>query len=615
MTLSGCPSGGVMRYALTMVCRCLSRWIAVAVFAAAFAPIAAGDATPVPRDDDPERDGWQTEVFYQAAGDQLHHLSDFLKQPSSPAATGGLRAVAAVDFACAALRPPELREVFADGSMRVWRPAQAAGEPAAWQHRGVDGLMAALRELLEPLGDAGDVHVKLKIIGVELEATRASTRLIYELSGRAAGGSIEQHATWQAEWLRRPGEPPRLRSLRVQGDFEETRFRGGGGATQFSDLTAAVLAGNPSFAGQLMRGTWSWLGQLEGALGPDIMGHAGLAIGDVDGDGLEDLYACQLGGLPNRLFLHNADGTASDRSAWAGVDWLDRSQSALLVDLDNDGDKDLVVGTAPALILMENDGRGTFSPRAVFESVSYAYSLAAADFDLDGDLDLYATRYTPLSGDPGAVVDIPSPMPYHDAENGAANYLLRNDGDWRFHDATARTGLDADNHRWSFAASWEDFDNDGDPDLYVANDFGRNCLYRNERTPGGETRFVNVAAEVGVEDVASGMSASWGDADRDGRMDLYVGNMFSSAGNRITFQGRFQPSMSAEDRARVQRLARGNSLFLNRGSSGFLDASLDAGVTRGRWAWGSIFADLNNDGWQDLFVANGYLTAPDSHDL
>ena len=73
--------------------------------------------------------------------------------------------------------------------------------------------------------------------------------------------------------------------------------------------------------------------------------------------------------------------------------------------------------------------------------------------------------------------------------------------------------------------------------------------------------------------------------------------------------------MSAEEKARVQRLARGNSLFLNRGAEGFVDASLDAGVTRGRWSWGSIFADFNNDGWQDLFVANGYLTAPDSHDL
>ncbi len=588
---------------------------AVAVLiAAGIAPFVAGDVTPVPRGDDPGRDGWQTEVFYKAAGDQLHHLADFLKEPSSPAAAEGLRSAVAADFGCDGLRPSELREVFTDGSMRVWRQDAIPATSKSAQHRGAGGLIAALRDLVEPLGDAGDVHVKLKVIGVELEAARASTRVIYELSGHAAGGSIEQHATWQAEWLVRPGESPRLRSLQVEDDFEEIHFRGRDTATQFSDRTAAVLAHNPSFAGQLMRGTWSWLGELEAALGPDIMGHTGLAIGDVDGDGLEDLYACQLGGLPNRLFLHNAGGTASDRSAWAGVDWLDRSQSALLVDLDNDGDQDLVAGTAPALILMEGDGRGKFVLRAAFEAVSYAYSLAAADFDLDGDLDLYATRYTPLSSDPGAVVDFPSPMPYHDAENGAANYLLRNDGGLRFTDATRETGLDADNHRWSFAASWEDYDNDGDPDLYVANDFGRNCLYRNERA-GGEVRFVNVAGSLGVEDIASGMSAAWGDADRDGRMDLYVGNMFSSAGNRITFQGRFQPSMSAEDRARVQRLARGNSLFLNLDDAGFTDASLDAGVTLGRWAWGSIFADLNNDGWEDLFVANGYLTAPDSHDL
>jgi len=302
-------------------------------------------------------------------------------------------------------------------------------------------------------------------------------------------------------------------------------------------------------------------------------------------------------------------GSVADRSAWAGVDWLDRSHSALLIDLDGDGDKDLALATAAALLMMENDGSGRFALRADFEEVGYAYSLAAADFDLDGDLDLYATRYNPLHDELGAEADVPTPLPYHDADNGARNVLLRNDGGWRFTDATAATGLDADNRRWSFAASWEDYDNDGDPDLYVANDFGRNCLYRNDRTG-----FVNVAPRAGVEDVASGMSVAWGDADRDGWMDLYVGNMFSSAGNRITYQRQFQPEMADATRSLVQRLARGNSFYLSRGGE-FLDASVAAGVTMGRWAWGSIFADLDNDGWQDLVVANGYLTTPNSGDL
>ena len=573
----------------------------------------------MPSRDDPSQDGWQTEVFQNAASSQLLLIKDFLRQPSSSSAAK-LGGIVTADFSCASLRPPDLREVWGDGAILVSRPAGPSADPGnRLPHRGAEGLIASLRQLA-PLG-ATEVRIELKITHVELAAGRASTRQIYSFAGRTASGSVEQHATWVAEWSLGPeGEEPRLRSLRTLDDFEESRFESDGSATLFSDRTAGVLGGNPSFENQLMRGTWSWLGELEASLGSDSIGHSGLAIGDVDGDGLEDLYACQSGGLPNRLFLHKRDGTASDRSAWAGVDWLDRSQSALLVDLDNDGDKDLIVGTFAALLMMANDGSGRFGLRVAFREISYAYSLAAADYDLDGDLDLYVSRYTPMSDDGAAVVVVPKPLPYHDAENGAANFLLRNDGDWRFTDATRETGLDTDNRRWSFAASWEDFDNDGDQDLYVANDFGRNCLYRNDTEEDGRVRFVNVAAAVGVEDMASGMSVSWGDADRDGRMDLYVGNMFSSAGNRIAFQSRFQPSMPAEDKALVQRLARGNTLLLNRGAGAvgtytFTDASLDAGVTQGRWAWGSIFVDLDNDGWQDLFVANGYLTAPLEDDL
>lgn len=594
-------------------------WVAaasLAVVAGASGALPAGsdDRAGVPRQDDPSRDGWQTEVFQGEAKSRLKELAHFLEHPTDATAEAA-EAVAASGFASSGLRPADLSEAFTSGPITVYRATGQATSRGP-RLRGPRGLIESLRELIDPLGDVTEARVGLKIIGVELEPTAAATRQILSFSGRGGGGRFEQHTTLLARWSLSAGsEPPLLTALETLGDFEEVRYRDPGGRPWFSDRTAGALAHNAAFGQQLMRGTWSWLGEIEASLGADIIGHSGLAIGDVDGDGLEDLYACQPGGLPNRLFLRTPDGTANDRSAWAGVDWLDRSHSALLIDFDNDGDKDLALGTAPALILMANDGSGRFSPRAAFGDVTYAYSLAAADYDLDGDLDLYATRYSPLADEPGAVVDVPSPVPYHDAENGAANYLLRNDGDWRFTDATHETGMSADNSRWSFAASWEDFDNDGDPDLYVANDFGRNVLYRNDGAKGGRPRFVNVAAELGVEDTASGMSAAWGDVDHDGRMDLYVGNMFSSAGHRIAFQSRFQPGMSAEDRTAVQRLARGNSLFVARDDGRFDDASLGAGVTLGRWAWGSIFADLDNDGWEDLVVANGYLTAPVADDL
>ena len=227
---------------------------------------------------------------------------------------------------------------------------------------------------------------------------------------------------------------------------------------------------------------------------------------------------------------------------------------------------------------------------------------SVVDLDLDGDLDFYVVTY-------GDRIHSP-PDVYHDANNGGTNVLLRNDDNWNFVDVTTESGLDENNHRWSFAASWEDFDDDGDLDLYVANDFGRNNLYQNS-----DGQFSDIAAKVGVEDVAAGMSASWADFDHDGRMDVYVGNMFSSAGLRITGQSRFQKRATSTIRDEFRRHARGNTLFRNTGSGHFDDISVDAGVTVGRWAWASKFVDINNDSWEDLVVANGFVTSHETKDL
>ena len=179
---------------------------------------------------------------------------------------------------------------------------------------------------------------------------------------------------------------------------------------------------------------------------------------------------------------------------------------------------------------------------------------------------------------------------------------------------TVETGLDVNNRRYSYAASWEDFDSDGDMDLYVANDFGRNNLYRNQLVETGKPHFEDVAEQLGVEDISAGMSVTWGDYNNDGLSDIYVSNMFSSAGNRIVYQRQFRPNTS-KSLSSFQRHARGNTLFENNGEGGFRDVSADAGVTMGRWAWGSKFGDLNNDGLLDLYVTNGFITTEDTGDL
>ena len=574
--------------------------------------------------DDPVSDGWDSEFFGQQASAQLKSIAKLLSHPTEIDAVQSAE-IADGEFRCAPLRPAELDVVFEDESLIVSRGAEressSSEDEGAADSSGPARLAAALRQLAEPFAGAETVRVKFKLFRVTPDDATITTQSYYEASGHAGTGTVQQTALWTCRWTAATQDhPPRLLSI-DQENYEQVATHGPT-PTMFADCTRAVLGGNVCFEEQLMLGQGHWIKRIQSTLGINEFGHKGLAIGDINGDGLEDIYVPQTGGLPNRLFRQNVNGTATDIAAEAGVDFLERTQAALLLDLDNDGDQDLVLGTSASILLLANDGGGRFAQAAVLPT-SGALSVTATDFDLDGDLDLYACNYAESSVyEKNAGFGL-APIPYHDANNGAANVLYRNDGEWNFSDVTDAVGLDMNNSRWSFSASWEDYDNDGDPDLYVANDFGRNNLYRNDAAQPGASegeepaprRFVDVAAEAGVEDIAAGMSVSWGDANRDGWMDLYVGNMFSAAGNRVTFQQRFQGEAADQTKAQFQRLARGNSLFLNAGDGTFRDVSRQAAVTMGRWAWGSLFVDINNDGWEDLVVANGYVTNEQTDDL
>ena len=378
-------------------------------------------------------------------------------------------------------------------------------------------------------------------------------------------------------------------------------------SAMFEDVAASVLGKNAAWSEQLQLGMNTWRRNLDRSLSPDFLGYHGVAIADVDGDDLEDVYLCQPGGLPNLLLKQQADGTLVDISKKARVDWLDNTTAALLVDLDNDGDKDLALATRTAFLISENNGKGRFSLRERLSNLGSGYSPTAADYDLDGDLDLLILRY---ASDNNKTGDFPTPHPFHSARNGGANVLLQNQGDFGFLDVTDDAGLGVENYRFSFAASWEDFDNDGDLDVYIANDFGPNQLMRNEGT-----HFIDESSGSGSQDWGFGMSATWGDYDRDGAMDLYVSSMFSSAGNQIVAQSDFNPTMPEETRKKYLKMVRGNSLMRNAGGGRFHDVTNPTAEGFAGWAWGSKFADLNNDGWEDLYVANGYISQPDTEDL
>nr|MBC8329482.1 VCBS repeat-containing protein [Planctomycetota bacterium] len=341
--------------------------------------------------------------------------------------------------------------------------------------------------------------------------------------------------------------------------------------------------------------------------GPPYAGPRGGGGGAAAGAGGDALYGPQRAGRPNRLYLRQPDGTVRDATQESGLGILDNTRSALIVDVDEDGDQDVVLAVHQHLMTAINGGGGKFerfvpSNGAGVEDI---YSMAAADADGDGDLDLYACRYV-KDGLIGGV-----PVPYHDANNGAPNLYFRNDGGGAFVVANETNGLDQNNSKFSLASLWEDLDEDGDLDLYVTNDFGRNNLYLNE---GG--RFRDVAEERGADDMAAGMGVTCADFDLDGRPDLYVSNMFSSAGRRIVPQSEQYMGGEHQDLHRSYlRHARGNTLLRNLGGGRFEDPTDAAGVAIGGWAWGAKEIDFNNDGYADLYSPNGFVTNESKDDL
>ncbi len=459
-----------------------------------------------------------------------------------------------------------------------------------------DDPVIGLEALFRRFRGAADVHVSFTIVHIRRsDDDQFGTITHFEVSGRRDGGCVQQNGSCAINWKTNTGaERPLIRSISV-GPLTEASAD----APVFAECTTGVLGNADVWRNQVLRGGDHWYGKIDAMGELNYMGHQGIAVGDVNGDGLDDLYVAMGTGLPNLLYVQNADGSARERAEEAGVAWLDDTKGVLLVDFDNDGDQDLLCALGPTVVFCANDGSGRFTPVHRVRAVSDAafYSLAAADYDLDGDLDVYACRYVMQR------YGLSIPTPFHDANNGPPNHLLRNDGPAGFTDVTVKVGLDTNNRRFSLAAGWADYDQDGDPDLYVANDFGKNNLYRND---GG--KFVDVAADTNTLDQAAGMGVSWSDFDLDGDLDLYVSNMFVPAGQRVTSEAQFMRDGSDTLRSEIRRHSMGNSLFVNSGDGTFTEATHLSNSQPAGWAWGAKFVDINNDALDDLIVPNGFQT-------
>jgi tetratricopeptide (TPR) repeat protein len=377
----------------------------------------------------------------------------------------------------------------------------------------------------------------------------------------------------------------------------------------FRDVTAHVFGAVESFREQLIPGNPYWRSRLDSACGIDVYGNQGIAAADIDGDGADEIYVCQPGGLPNRLYKIRADGTAQDITERSGLGVLDETTCALFADFRNAGRQDAVILRSSGPLYFVNQGDGTFLEQRdafAFKTTPQGSftGMAAADFDRDGRLDLYLCCYIYFQSED----QYQYPAPYQDARNGPPNFLFRNRGGpvIRFEDVTRETGIDENNDRFSFAPAWCDFDGDGWPDLFVANDFGRGNLYRNRNG-----HFRDEAHKAGLDGAGPGMSASWFDSNGDGLPDLYVSDMWTAPGQRVIRDPAFQPA--ARDAEAFRRHTEGNCLYRNKGDGTFEEAS--HGVEMGRWAWSSGGFDWDLDGTPEILIGTGMVSNQSRQDL
>ena len=362
----------------------------------------------------------------------------------------------------------------------------------------------------------------------------------------------------------------------------------------------------------------------------------GIAVADVNGDGFDDIYITMRLGK-NMLLVNQGDGTFLEQAASFKLDLPGHTPCALFADFDNDGDQDVILGRSLLKTSYLENRQGVFYQHPIPKFMPMAaLSMSAADYNMDGLLDVYICTYRPAApagaspaggvaqskdGDfdwPDEFFDINLAREYrrrvseHRKRKGGTvldqlgppNVLLVNRGGGRFEPAPENDTVGI--WRNSMQATWGDYNRDGRPDLYIANDWGLDVLFRNDGSGG----FTDVTTQAGVTAYGYAMGASWGDYDNDGQDDLYVSNMYSEPGRRITKQIPGLEKMFIESAA-------GNWLYHQVANgkfeqvAGLMPPSMT--VMKAGWSWGGCFADFDNDSFLDLYVLNGYFTAPKEH--
>jgi hypothetical protein len=329
----------------------------------------------------------------------------------------------------------------------------------------------------------------------------------------------------------------------------------------------------------------------------------GVAFYDYDNDGWLDIFfvnGTRLEGFPagqepiNRLFKNNRDGTFTDVTLKAGLAHSGWGQGVCIGDYDNDGYEDLFIAYFGKNVLCHNNGNGTFTDVSEKAGVAgdpkrWSTGCAFVDYDRDGKLDLFVANYidmdlatapVPESGPclyKGIMVACGPP-----GMNGGKNILYHNNGDGTFTDISEKCGILDTSGTYGLGVLTGDFDNDGWPDIFVANDSVASALYQNQKNG----KFQDIAIEAGCALSAdgkpqAGMGASAADYDLDGNLDIVKTNF---AGDTP-------------------------SLYHNQGGATFEDATFPAGLGKHTQylGWGCGFFDFDNDGWPDILICNGHV--------
>lgn len=345
------------------------------------------------------------------------------------------------------------------------------------------------------------------------------------------------------------------------------------------------------------------------------MGHydhgSAVAVADVDGDGLYDIYfANQVGG--NELWKNLGGGRFKNITQEAGVGLPQRiSVAAAFADVDNDGAPDLFVTTVRGgNVLFKNDGHGHFTDitqEAGLGLVAHSSGAFFFDYDNDGLLDLLVCnvgQYTyDEKGPDGEYVGIPNAFDGHlHPDRYEYPVLYKNMGNDHFRDVTAEVGLRP--HGWCGDASFADLNNDGWPDIFFLNMQGHSHYYENH---GGQ-KFVERTEEYFPKTPWGGMGLKFFDYDNDGRMDLFIVDMHSDMSQEAAPENEKLKSQITWSNSYIQGTKSdfiwGNALYHNLGGGKFEEVSDKMGAET-YWPWGPSVGDVNADGWDDVFIASG----------